>query len=77
MGDSLGKTRNIKRILGHFSNLAEHTLRPYEPTPIHLKKRLLIPFCEDIMDLLKTGTKNDYQEAFTGISEICKKMILK
>jgi len=65
----------LKRLFGHFSNLAEHAARLYEPTPSHLKKRLLIPICEDISKLLKAGTKNDFQEALIGISEICKKMI--
>lgn len=67
----------LKRLFGHFSNLAEHAIRPYEPTPAHLKKRLLLPLCEDISELLKAGTKNDFQEAFTGLSEICGKKLLK
>ena len=71
------KSIYLKRLFGHFSNLAEHAIRPYEPTPTHLKKQLLLPLCEDIFELLKTGTKNDFQEAFTGLSEICKKKLLK
>ena len=77
MGDILVKDIYLKRLFGHFSNLAEHALRPYEPTPAHLKKRLLLPLCEDISELLKIGTKNDFHEALTGISEICKKIILE
>ncbi|NVM54640.1 MAG: hypothetical protein HWN66_13125 [Candidatus Helarchaeota archaeon] len=69
------KKIQIKRLLCHFSNLAKHATRPYEPTPAHLKKRLLSPLCEDIADLLNKGIKNDFQEALSGISEICKKYI--
>lgn len=77
MGDALAKNVSIKRFLGHFENLARHSIRPYEPTPSHLKKRLLLPLCVDISNLLKKGTKNDYEVVLKGISEICKKYILK
>lgn len=71
----MGKDIHIKRVLGHFENLAKHTTRPYEPTPSHLKKRLLLPFCSDLTNLLEKGTKNDFEIALTGISKICKKYI--
>jgi len=74
IGDNLAKDAYIKRILGHFKNLAKHTTRPYEPTPSHLKKRLLLPLCEDISTLLEKGTKNDYEKALSGMSKICKQL---
>ena len=73
----MGKKIIVKRLIGHFSNLAEHALRPYEPSPSHLKNRLLFPICEDLSDLLEKGTKNDYEQALEGISNICKKFIQK
>ncbi|MHA1266808.1 MAG: hypothetical protein ACTSRS_16345 [Candidatus Helarchaeota archaeon] len=65
----------IKRILGHFQNLVQHSKRPYEPTPTHLQKRLLTPFCENISKLIEKGTKNDFELVIRGISHICKKQI--
>lgn len=74
-GNYMVKDTYIKRVLGHFENIARHTTRPYEPTPSHLKKRLLSPFCADISALLKKGTKNDFEQVLEGISNICKKYI--
>lgn len=64
----------IKRILGHFKNLVTHTTRPYDPSPSHLKKRLILPLCEDITLLIEKGNKNDYEKALSGISKICKQL---
>ena len=49
----------VKRTIGHFGVLIDHTLRPYEPSPEHVLERMVYPLCRDMHDVLDRGTKND------------------
>jgi len=67
--------RWVKRAVGHFNNLLAHSLKPYEPTPEHLRKRLLIPLCKDIQEILRVGTTNDIKEALHQFSKVCQRIL--
>lgn len=62
----------VKRTLGHFKVLIEHSLRPYEPTPEHILKRMIRPICQDVRMMQMKGTKNDSWEFLRGLVEACK-----
>lgn len=62
------------RAAGHFRLLVDHSLRPYEPSPSHMLKRMLLPLCEDVKYVLAEGTKNDAWELLTALSEACQRL---
>lgn len=66
--------RETLRVTGHFRVLIDHSLRPYEPNPSHLLKRMLLPLCEDFQNMLAEGTKNDAWELLKSFSETCKRL---
>ncbi|MEM2133929.1 MAG: hypothetical protein QXG44_03710 [Candidatus Jordarchaeaceae archaeon] len=65
----------VKRTLGHFKILIEHSLRPYEPTPQHILKRIVIPICQDVRAMQTKGTKNDSWEFLQVLAEECKAIL--
>ncbi len=65
----------VKRTLGHFKILIEHSLRPYEPTTQHILKRMIMPICQDIRTMQMKGTKNDSWELLQGLAEECKAIL--
>ncbi len=62
----------VKRALGHFKVLIEHSLRPYEPSPEHILKRMVKPLCQDVSAMQKKGTRNDSWEFLQGLAEACR-----
>ncbi|MGQ9723728.1 MAG: hypothetical protein ACUVXA_20715 [Candidatus Jordarchaeum sp.] len=62
----------VKRTLGHFKVLIEHSLRPYEPSPEHILKRMIKPICQDVRMMHMKGTRNDSWEFLKGLAEECK-----
>lgn len=67
--------RIVKRTLGHFKILIEHSLRPYEPTPQHILKRMIMPICQDVRTMQTKGTKNDSWDFLQGLGEECKAIL--
>jgi len=67
--------RIVKRTLGHFKILIEHSLRPYEPTPQHILKRMIMPICQDVRTMQTKGTKNDSWDLLQGLGEECKAIL--
>lgn len=64
----------VKRAVGHFRVLIDHALKPYEPSPEHVLKRMVHPLCQDIRDVLEKGTKNDAWEVMEGFSRECARI---
>jgi len=62
----------VKDTIGHFKVLIDHSQRPYEPSPVHVLKRIVKPLCRDFSKLLEEGTKNDTWEAIEGFSQACE-----
>ena len=63
----------VKRTVGHYLNLVEHSLREYEPNPKHALQRLVMPLCEDFQDLMNAdGTRRDMEKILRGFLEHCK-----
>ncbi len=67
----------VKRTIGHYRALLEHSLKRREPSPEHILKRLVIPLCQDFNYILQEGTKNDAWIALEGISRECSKAYKK
>ncbi|MCS4540906.1 MAG: hypothetical protein HY929_01075 [Euryarchaeota archaeon] len=61
----------VKRAIGHFRNIIDHSLKPYEPTPEHVLKRLITPLCADLKLLSEVMTGKDAKEVITGFSSEC------
>ncbi|MHA1833791.1 MAG: hypothetical protein ACTSV7_07355 [Candidatus Baldrarchaeia archaeon] len=66
----------VKRTVAYFRNLVDHALRPYEPSPTHVLKRVLKPFCKNISFVAENGTKNHFKKLVEEISKNCKKYVL-
>jgi hypothetical protein len=64
----------VKRAIGHFGVLIDHALKPYEPSPEHVLKRMVHPLCQDIHNILDRGTKNDAWEVIEGFSRECARI---
>jgi hypothetical protein len=64
----------VKRTIGHFGVLIDHALRPYEPSPEHVLRRMVHPLCQDVRDILDNGTKNDAWEVMEGFSRECARV---
>jgi len=64
----------VKRTIGHFGVLIDHTLRPYEPSPEHVLERMVYPLCRDMHDVLDRGTKNDAEDVIEGFSRECTRI---
>lgn len=63
----------VKRAIGHFAVLVDHSLRPYEPAPQHVLHRMIRPLCRDVGEVLQHGTKNDAWQILVGIVEDCRR----
>ena len=64
--------RIMKRTLGHFKDLLEHSLRPYEPSPEHILERIVKPICQDARTIRKKGTRNGSWNLIQGLAEECE-----
>lgn len=67
----------MKRAIGHYGALLEHSLKRHEPSPEHILKRLVISLCQDFNYILQEGTKNDAWIALEGFSRECSKAYKK
>lgn len=47
----------VKEAVGHFKVLMDHSLRDYEPYPVHVLKRMVVPLCQDFERILDQGIK--------------------
>lgn len=54
--------------------MVKHSQRPYEPSPVHILKRMVKPLCRDF-ELLEEGTKNDTWQVIEGFSKVCSKAL--
>ncbi len=64
----------VKDAAGHFRNLVEHAFKPYEPSPVHLLKRLIAPLCFDISHVLSSGTAADAKETLELFERECRQL---
>ncbi len=62
----------VKSTISFYRLLIEHSLKPYEPSPQHLLKRMLLPLCEQFNILVKHSTKNDAWNIIQGFSTECQ-----
>lgn len=63
--------KNVKSAVSFFRLLVEHSQRPYEPSPEHVLKRMLLPLCDHLAEIVKDGTKNDAWGAIEGFVGEC------
>lgn len=66
-----------KDVIGDFRVLLNHSYRPYDVSPSHVLKRIVLPMCEDIAVLLEKGTRNDAWQTLEGFATECRKAALK
>jgi hypothetical protein len=64
----------VKSTISFYRLLIEHSQRPYEPSPQHVLKRMLLPLCANFNTILSQGTKNDSWELLRGFAEECKSL---
>lgn len=64
----------VKDAIGHYEVLLDHTQRDYEPHPIHVWKRMVVPLCNDFERIIKNGTKNDAWQTIEGIVRACSNL---
>lgn len=64
----------VKSTISYFELLIRHSQKKYEPSPEHILKRMLIPLCGNLDELVKSGTKNDAWELMEGFSKECKRL---
>jgi len=62
----------VKSTISFYRLLLEHSLRPYEPSPQHVLKRMLLPLCRNFSILPERGTKNDCWELIQGFADECE-----
>jgi len=65
----------VKDTIGHFKVMIKHSQLPYEPSPVHILKRMVKPLCRDFAQLLQEGTKNDTWQVIEGFSTVCSKAL--
>jgi hypothetical protein len=57
-----------------FRLLVEHSQRPYEPSPEHVLKRMLLPLCDHLTEIVTEGTKNDAWDAIEDFVSECHQL---
>lgn len=62
----------VKSTISFYRLLLEHSQKPYEPSPQHVLKRMLIPLCRNFDEIIEKGTKNDTWDLIKGFSKECK-----
>ena len=62
----------VKSTISFHRLLIEHSLKPYEPTPQHILKRMLLPLCKHFNEIIDKGTKNDTWNVIKGFSKECE-----
>ena len=66
--------KNVKSTVSFFRLLIEHSQRPYEPSPEHILKRMLLALCHGLSEIVESGTKNDAWEVVEGFAKECRKL---
>ncbi len=66
--------KNVKSTISFYRLLIEHSQRPYEPSPEHILKRMLVPLCHGLTEIVENGTKNDAWEVVEGFAQECQKL---
>lgn len=64
----------VKEAVGHFKVLMDHSLRDYEPHPVHVLKRMVVPLCQDFERILDQGSKNVAWQMLESIVHECHKL---
>lgn len=64
--------KNVKSTVSFFRLLIEHSQRDYEPSPEHVLKRMLLPLCEHLTEIVEDGMKNDAWDAIEGFAQVCR-----
>lgn len=67
--------KNVKSTISFFRLLIEHSQREYEPSPEHILKRLLLPLCCALSEIVENGTKNDAWDVIQGLSRECQRRL--
>jgi len=67
--------KNVKSTISYFRLLIKHSQKVYEPSPEHILKRMLIPICESLNEILENGTRNDAWDLVEGFTRECKRLI--
>jgi len=49
--------KNVKSAASFFRLLVEHSQRPYEPSPEHVLKRMLLPLCDHLTEIVKEAPR--------------------
>ncbi|MBU1660246.1 MAG: hypothetical protein KKD28_02090 [Chloroflexi bacterium] len=64
--------KNVKSTISFFRLLVEHSHRDYEPSPQHVLKRMLLPLCDHLTEIVEDGTKNDAWDVVEGFVRECR-----
>jgi len=54
--------------------LIEHSQREYEPSSEHVLKRMLVPLCDHLQELVEEGAKNDAWDVIEGFARECRRL---
>jgi hypothetical protein len=57
-----------------FRLLIEHSQREYEPSPEHVLRRMLVPLCDHVAEIVQAGTKNDAWDVIEGFARECRRL---
>lgn len=66
--------KNVKSTISFFRLLIEHSQRDYEPSPEHVLKRMLLPLCDHLTQIVEEGTKNDAWDVIEGFVRACHRL---
>ena len=67
--------KNVKSTISYFKLLIKHSQKPYEPSPEHILKRMLIPICQSINEIRDSGTRNDACDLVEGFAKECMRLV--
>jgi hypothetical protein len=67
--------KNVKSTISYFKLLIKHSQKPYEPSPEHILKRMLIPICESMNEICDGGTRNDAWDLVEGFAKECRRLV--
>lgn len=62
----------VKSTISFYRLLIKHSLKPYEPSPQHILKRMWLPLFKNFDEIIQKGTKNDTWELIEGFARECE-----